>query len=161
MTRVRERMKLVIRSRWSSSSCSCTQHRSDGEAGIVMLRCLLRRRRGVAALGCLGYNMSMRVVGMIALAGLDAETGVSCSSSRPRARRGRACRRLGDRRRLWWRRIVHGAVKRADEGDDGARRRLVGLMPFRWSQGTGAAMMKRIAARWWAAWSTRSRWAAV
>ena len=95
----------------------------------------------------LGYNMSIAVwVGIIALAGLDAETGVVMLLYLELAyeqwkREGRL-RNLRDLEES----IMHGAVKRIRPKIMTVSVILAGLIPIMFSTGTGADVMKRIAA---------------
>ncbi len=94
----------------------------------------------------LGYNMSVAVwVGIIALAGLDAETGVVMLLYLDQAynaflRRGA----LNDRNDLADS-IYEGAVKRVRPKVMTICVIVAGLAPILWSHGTGADVMKRIA----------------
>ena len=95
----------------------------------------------------LGYNMSIAVwVGIIALAGLDAETGVImllylelAYEQWKKEGRLRTLRDLEDS-------IMHGAVKRIRPKIMTVSVILAGLIPIMFSHGTGADIMKRIAA---------------
>ena len=95
----------------------------------------------------LGYNTSIAVwVGIIALAGLDAETGVVMLLYLDVALKEwkdkglmRGLRDLKDA-------IHHGAVKRVRPKIMTASVIIAGLLPIMWSTGTGADVMKRIAA---------------
>jgi len=95
----------------------------------------------------LGYHASVAVwVGIIALAGLDAETGVVMLlyldlSHRLWDRHGRM-RTRGDLIQA----IHHGAVKRIRPKIMTISVIVAGLLPIMWSHGTGADVMKRIAA---------------
>jgi Cu(I)/Ag(I) efflux system membrane protein CusA/SilA len=95
----------------------------------------------------LGYNISIAAwVGMIALMGLDAETGVFMLlfldlSYQDARRRGR----LRDKADLI-EAIVHGAVKRVRPKAMTVTAAFMGLMPIMWSAGAGADVMKRVAA---------------
>jgi Cu(I)/Ag(I) efflux system membrane protein CusA/SilA len=95
----------------------------------------------------LHYNLSVAVwVGIIALAGLDAETGVIMLLYLDLAydewmQKG-LMRNLGDLRDA----IYHGAVKRLRPKIMTACVIIAGLAPILWSHGTGADVMKRIAA---------------
>nr|MDA8165598.1 efflux RND transporter permease subunit [Desulfobacteraceae bacterium] len=95
----------------------------------------------------LGYHTSIAVwVGVIALAGLDAETGVVMLLYLDLAHRlwrehGRMHTR-GDLRQA----IHHGAVKRIRPKIMTISVIIAGLLPIMWSHGTGADVMKRIAA---------------
>ena len=93
-----------------------------------------------------GYNLSVAVwVGIIALAGLDAETGVVMLLYLDLAYdEWRASGRLrgpADLRDA----IYHGAVKRVRPKAMTAAVIIAGLMPILWSHGAGADVMKRIA----------------
>jgi len=95
----------------------------------------------------LGYNVSIAAwVGMIALMGLDAETGVFMllflDLSYEEARRRGLLRDVADLKEA----IVHGAVKRVRPKLMTVAAASMGLMPIMWSAGTGAGLMKRIAA---------------
>ncbi len=95
----------------------------------------------------LGYNLSMAVwVGIIALAGLDAETGVVMLLYLDQAydewKQGGLLRGLNDLKEA----IHHGAVKRVRPKIMTASVIIAGLVPIMWSHGTGADAMKRIAA---------------
>jgi len=95
----------------------------------------------------LGYNTSVAVwVGVIALAGLDAETGVVMLlyldlGHRLWGHNGRMLTR-GDLRQA----IHHGAVKRIRPKIMTIAVIIAGLVPIMWSHGAGADVMKRIAA---------------
>ena len=94
----------------------------------------------------LHYNLSVAVwVGLIALAGVSAETGVVMLLYLDLAyeewlARG-AMRNLGDLRDA----IYHGAVKRVRPKAMTACVIIAGLLPIMWSHGAGADVMKRIA----------------
>jgi Cu(I)/Ag(I) efflux system membrane protein CusA/SilA len=91
----------------------------------------------------LGYHMSVAVwVGMIALAGLDAETGIVMLLYLDLAWRERAPRTRDEAREA----VFDGAVKRIRPKMMTVATILVGLLPVLWSQGVGADVMKRIAA---------------
>jgi len=95
----------------------------------------------------LDYNMSVAAwIGIIALAGLDAETGVVMLlyldiSHRLWKEQGRMQTR-GDLVQA----IHHGAVRRVRPKIMTIMVIIFGLLPIMWSQGTGADVMKRIAA---------------
>jgi Cu(I)/Ag(I) efflux system membrane protein CusA/SilA len=95
----------------------------------------------------LGYNLSIAVwVGIIALAGLDAETGVVMLLYLDQAydewKQKGLMRGLKDLKEA----IHHGAVKRVRPKIMTASVIIAGLIPIMWSHGTGADVMKRIAA---------------
>jgi Cu(I)/Ag(I) efflux system membrane protein CusA/SilA len=92
----------------------------------------------------LGYNMSLAVwVGMIALAGLDAETGVVMLLYLDQAHAAAAAqgkmRNLKDLKEA----IDHGAVKRVRPKIMTAAVIIAGLVPILWSHGAGSDVMKR------------------
>jgi Cu(I)/Ag(I) efflux system membrane protein CusA/SilA len=98
------------------------------------------------AIYLLGYNLSVAVwVGIIALAGLDAETGVVMLLYLDLAyedwKKKGAMRNVIDLRDA----IYHGAVKRVRPKAMTACVIIAGLMPILWSHGAGADVMKRIA----------------
>ena len=93
------------------------------------------------------YNVSIAAwVGMIALMGLDAETGVFMllflDLSYAEAKAEGRLRSLSDLHEA----IVHGAVKRVRPKLMTVAAAMMGLMPIMWSVGTGADVMKRVAA---------------
>lgn len=95
----------------------------------------------------LGYNLSIAVwVGIIALAGLDAETGVVMLLYLDHAyddwKKKGLMNGLKDLRDA----IHHGAVQRVRPKIMTASVIIAGLLPIMWSRGTGADVMKRIAA---------------
>jgi Cu(I)/Ag(I) efflux system membrane protein CusA/SilA len=95
----------------------------------------------------LGYHLSVAVaVGLIALAGLDAETGVVMLLYLDLAYElWRSRRRMKTRGDLV-QAIHHGAVKRIRPKVMTISVIIAGLLPIMWSHGTGADVMKRIAA---------------
>ncbi len=95
----------------------------------------------------LGYNMSIAVwVGIIALLGIDAETGVFMllylDLAYEKAKRERA--RLT--RTQLYEAIVEGAAKRLRPKFMTFATMSIGLIPILWSTGAGSQIMKRIAA---------------
>jgi len=98
-------------------------------------------------LWALHYNLSVAVwVGMIALAGLDAETGVLMLLYLNLAYRERvASGRLRDRRDLG-QAIIEGAAHRIRPKLMTVLAILFGLLPIMWGHGAGSDVMKRIAA---------------
>ncbi len=95
----------------------------------------------------LGYNMSIAVwVGLIALMGVDAETGMFMllylDLAYQEAQAKGRLRNWDDLRET----IVEGAVKRLRPKFMTVAVMLMGLIPIMWSTGAGADVMKRIAA---------------
>jgi Cu(I)/Ag(I) efflux system membrane protein CusA/SilA len=117
------------------------------ETVIVMLAVPFSLVGAFWLLYLLGYNMSVAVwVGIIALAGLDAETGVVMLLYLTLAHR-RSVREGTLRSRLDLREtIVEGAAKRLRPKLMTVATMIIGLVPVLWSTGTGADVMKRIAA---------------
>ncbi len=95
----------------------------------------------------LGYNLSVAVwVGIIALAGVDAETGVVMllylDQAYDKFRKAGRMKTLHDLQEA----VEDGAVKRIRPKMMTVLAILMGLLPIMWSQGAGADVMKRIAA---------------
>ena len=91
----------------------------------------------------LGYSLSVAVwVGLIALAGLDAETGIVMLLYLDLAWRELKPTTAEQAREA----VFHGAVKRIRPKMMTVVTILAGLLPILWSTGTGADVMKRIAA---------------
>jgi Cu(I)/Ag(I) efflux system membrane protein CusA/SilA len=121
--------------------------RSLTETGIVLLAVPFSLVGAVWLLYLLDYNMSVAVwVGIIALAGLDAETGVVMLLYLTLAhRRWRDEGRLRTQADLT-EAIVEGAAKRIRPKLMTVLTMMIGLIPVMWSSGTGADVMKRIPA---------------
>jgi len=121
--------------------------RSAAEAGIVMLAVPFSLVGAVWFLWLLHYNLSVAVwVGMIALAGLDAETGTIMLLYLDLARKRRIERgELRDRDDLT-EAIVEGAAHRIRPKMMTVCAILFGLLPIMWGHGAGSDVMKRIAA---------------
>ena len=148
MLRVRERLKLVLPiTIVLIFGLLYMNTKSAIKAGIVMLAVPFSAIGAVWLMWALGYHVSIAAwVGMIALMGLDAETGVFMLlfldlSHDDRARRG-LLRTRGDLEEA----IVHGAVKRLRPKAMTVAAAFMGLLPIMWATGTGADVMKRIAA---------------
>jgi copper/silver efflux system protein len=95
----------------------------------------------------LGYNMSVGVwVGLIALLGVDAATGVFMllylDLAYEEARRAGRMQSLADLQQA----ILQGAVKRLRPKFMTVACTFLGLVPILWAAGTGSDVMKRIAA---------------
>ena len=95
----------------------------------------------------LGYNMSIAVwVGLIALLGVDAETGVFMllylDLAYEQARKEGRMKSLADLRQA----VLAGAVKRIRPKFMTVATTFLGLVPIMWATGTGSDVMKRIAA---------------
>ncbi len=121
--------------------------RSATKCGIVLLAIPFSMIGAIWFVYLLGYNMSVAVwVGIIALAGVDAETGVIMLLYLDQAfdkwRNEGRMRTIADLREA----ITEGAVKRIRPKMMTVMAILVGLLPIMWSHGAGADVMKRIAA---------------
>ncbi len=120
--------------------------RSAIKTAIVMLAVPFSLVGAFTILHWLGYNLSVAVwVGIIALAGLDAETGVVMLLYLDLAYeqwiKCGTMRHVADLRDA----IYHGAVKRVRPKAMTAAVIIAGLAPILWSHGAGADVMKRIA----------------
>jgi Cu(I)/Ag(I) efflux system membrane protein CusA/SilA len=114
---------------------------------IVLLSVPFAVVGGIVLLYLLGYHLSVAVwVGIIGLAGVAAETGVVMiiflDEAYDRWQREGRLRSFVDLRGA----ILDGAVQRVRPKMMTASAILLGLLPIMWSQGTGADVMKRIAA---------------
>jgi copper/silver efflux system protein len=148
MLRVRERLKLVVPLTLLTIFFLLYMNtKSAVKAGIVMLAVPFSVVGAVWLMWALDYNVSIAAwVGMIALMGLDAETGVfmllfldlSYDDARARGR----LRSRADLEEA----IVHGAVKRVRPKMMTVTAAFMGLMPIMWSAYSGADLMKRVAA---------------
>jgi Cu(I)/Ag(I) efflux system membrane protein CusA/SilA len=121
--------------------------RSAVEVGIVLLAVPFSLIGAVWLLWLLDFHLSLAVwVGIIALAGLDAETGVVMllylTVTRRRFLAAGRLRSFADLTEA----IVEGAARRIRPKLMTVMVLLVGLMPLMWSTGTGADVMKRLAA---------------
>jgi copper/silver efflux system protein len=121
--------------------------RSVGETLIVMLSLPFALVGGVWLVWALGYEWSVAVaIGFIALAGVAAETGVvmliyldhAWTALRERSSKPTSAE-LYDA-------IVEGAVERVRPKMMTVTAIMAGLLPILWGDGTGATVMKRIAA---------------
>jgi Cu(I)/Ag(I) efflux system membrane protein CusA/SilA len=121
--------------------------RSVVETGIVLLAVPFSLIGAVWLLFLLDYNLSVAVwVGLIALAGIDAETGVVMLLYLTLAHRRReeegTLGSFGDLKEA----IVEGAAQRIRPKMMTVLTDMIGLLPVLLSTGTGADLMKRIAA---------------
>jgi len=121
--------------------------RSVTESAIVMLSLPFALVGGVWLMWLLHYNMSVAVaIGFIALAGVAAETGVIMLIYLDQAYRERADRDEPLSRSDVDAAVERGAVERVRPKMMTVTAIIAGLVPILWSQGTGADVMKRIAA---------------
>ena len=148
MERVRQRLTrivpltlgLVVILLWANT-------RSLTKTTIILLAVPFSAVGAVWFLYLAGYNFSIGVwVGLIALLGVDAETGVYMllylDLSYEESRRQGRLRNLADLTEA----VVHGAAKRLRPKFMTFATMCVGLWPIMWSTGTGSDVMKRIAA---------------
>ncbi|MDA8162145.1 MAG: efflux RND transporter permease subunit [Desulfobacteraceae bacterium] len=148
MLRVKERLKVVVPITVMLIFLLLYMNtRSAFKAMVVMLAVPFSAVGAVGLLYILGYNVSIAVwVGIIALMGLDAETGVFMllflDISYEEAKRKGRLNNLADLHEA----IVHGAVKRIRPKMMTVMAAATGLMPILWATSTGADMMKRVAA---------------
>jgi Cu(I)/Ag(I) efflux system membrane protein CusA/SilA len=120
---------------------------SIAESLIVMLSLPFALVGGVWLMWLLGYNMSVAVaIGFIALAGVAAETGVVMLMYLDHAYEARRLAGTLRSREDVDEAVTHGAVERARPKMMTVTAIMAGLVPILWSQGTGADVMKRIAA---------------
>ncbi|HUK12902.1 MAG TPA: CusA/CzcA family heavy metal efflux RND transporter [Thermoanaerobaculaceae bacterium] len=148
MIRVRERLKVVVPITLGLIFVLLFANtKSAFKAAVVMLAVPFSAVGAIWLFHFLHYNVSIAAwVGMIALLGLDAETGVFMLlfldlSHDDFARRGL----LGSEAGLD-EAIVHGAVKRVRPKMMTVTAAFAGLLPIMWSTSAGADVMKRIAA---------------
>jgi Cu(I)/Ag(I) efflux system membrane protein CusA/SilA len=148
MRRAQQKMQLVIPATLAIIILLLYMNfRSVGETMIVMLSLPFALVGGIWFVWALGYRWSVAVaIGFIALAGVAAETGVVMLiylDQAWRARRARGVRpRVADLRAA----IVEGAVERVRPKIMTVSAIMAGLLPIMWGDGTGASVMKRIAA---------------
>ena len=147
MLRVRERLKIVVPiTLFLIFFLLYMNTKSAFKASVVMLAVPFSVVGAVWLMYILGYNVSIAAwVGMIALMGLDAETGVFMllflDLSYDEAKRQNRLRTLVELKDA----IIHGAVKRVRPKMMTVTAAMVGLMPIMWSLGSGADVMKRVA----------------
>ena len=148
MIRVRKRLQIVVPiTLFLIVVLLYMNTKSAVKSAIVMLAVPFSLIGAVWLLYLLGYNVSIAVwVGMIALMGLDAETGVFMllflDMAYDDAVRAGRMKTREDLREA----IIHGAVKRIRPKMMTVTAAFMGLMPIMWSLGTGSDMMKRVVA---------------
>jgi Cu(I)/Ag(I) efflux system membrane protein CusA/SilA len=117
------------------------------ESAVVMLSLPFALVGGVWLMWLLDYNMSVAVaIGFIALAGVAAETGVVMLIYLDHAFRERRERGILRSRADVDAAVEYGAVERVRPKMMTVMAIMAGLVPILWSEGTGADVMKRIAA---------------
>lgn len=148
MERVREKMKVVLPvTLFLVFALLYANTKSLPKTLIVLLAVPFSAVGAVWFLYALGYNMSIGVwVGLIALLGLDAETGVFMLLYLDLAFEERKAAGTMKTRQDLEEAILHGAVRRVRPKVMTVACAFFGLVPIMWSSGTGADVMKRIAA---------------
>jgi Cu(I)/Ag(I) efflux system membrane protein CusA/SilA len=102
---------------------------------------------GIWFIYVLGYNWSVAVaIGFIALAGVAAETGVVMLIYLDNAWKARLATGERATARDLYSAVVEGAVERVRPKMMTVTAIMAGLLPILWGNGTGASVMKRIAA---------------
>jgi Cu(I)/Ag(I) efflux system membrane protein CusA/SilA len=148
MERVRERLKVVLPlTLFLIFLLLYLNTKSTAKTMLILLAVPFSAVGAIWLLYLLGYNMSIGVwVGLIALMGVDAETGVFMllylDLAYEERRLAGHMHSLADLQEA----IVHGAVKRIRPKFMTVATMFVGLAPIMWSTGAGADVMKRIAA---------------
>ena len=148
MLRVHERLKLIVPITLTLIfALLYLNTRSAFKALIVMLAVPFSAVGAVWLVSLLGYNVSIAVwVGVIALMGLDAETGVFMLLFLDLSYDDYKKRGLLHGESDLVEAIIHGAVKRVRPKAMTVLAAMLGLLPIMWSAGAGADVMKRIAA---------------
>ena len=152
LLRVRQRLQLIVPlTLFVIFLLLYASTRSGVKATIVLLAVPFSAIGAIWMLYLLGYHLSIAVwVGLIALMGLDAETGVfmllyldlALGEAQSEAqRRGRPLSRSD-----LLAAIEHGAVKRLRPKAMTVAAAFMGLLPILWASGAGSDVMKRIAA---------------
>jgi Cu(I)/Ag(I) efflux system membrane protein CusA/SilA len=148
MLRVRERLKIVLPLTIALIFLLIYMNtKSAAKTTIVLLAVPFSLVGAVWLIYLLGYNISIAVwVGMIALMGLDAETGVFMllylDLSYDEMKKAGRLNTEADLEEA----VVHGAVKRVRPKMMTVMAAFMGLVPIMWALGTGSDVMKRIAA---------------
>ena len=148
MIRVKERLKVVLP---LTIFLICVllymNTKSAVKTGIVMLAVPFSLIGAVWFLWILGYQISIAVwVGMIALMGLDAETGVFMLLFLDLAYHDAVEKGKMKTKEDLEESIIHGAVKRVRPKMMTVMAAFMGLIPIMWASGAGSDVMKRIAA---------------
>ncbi|MBA3016203.1 MAG: efflux RND transporter permease subunit [Desulfobulbaceae bacterium] len=148
MIRVRERLQVVVPLTLALIFVLLyINTKSAFKASVVMLAVPFSTIGAIWLFYFLDYNVSIAAwVGMIALLGLDAETGVFMllflDLSYNDAKAKGALKTMADLDEA----ILHGAVKRARPKMMTVAAAFMGLLPIMWSTSAGSDVMKRIAA---------------
>ena len=148
MQRAAERMRLVIPATLAIIFLLLYfNFQSVGETLIVMLSLPFALVGGIWFVWLLGYNWSVAVaIGFIALSGVAAETGVVMLIYLDNAWKERQAHGARPTVKDLYDAIVEGAVERVRPKMMTVTAIMAGLLPILWGNGTGASVMKRIAA---------------
>ncbi len=148
MARVRERLLWVVPiTLFLIAILLYLNTRSFVRTGIVLMAVPFSAVGAVWFLYLMGYHLSIGVwVGLIALLGVDAETGVFMLTyldlAYEKAKADGKLRNLAELQAA----ISYGAVQRLRPKFMTVATLFLGLLPIMWSTGTGSDLMKRIAA---------------
>jgi Cu(I)/Ag(I) efflux system membrane protein CusA/SilA len=148
MERVKERLKLTVPlTLFLICLLLSINTGSVAKATIVLLAVPFSAVGAIWFLYLAGYNMSIPVwVGLIALLGIDAETGVFMllylDLAYEEAKREGRLSSLADLREA----VIQGAAKRVRPKFMTFATTSIGLLPIMWATGAGSDVMKRIAA---------------
>ncbi|WP_303851258.1 efflux RND transporter permease subunit [Seleniivibrio woodruffii] len=148
MQRVKEKLKLAVPLTLGLIFMLLyLNFRSVTKTAIVMLSVPFALVGGFLYLYFLGYNMSVAVwVGLIALAGVAAETGVVMIVYLDEAYDEWTARGQMNNDEDLKAAVVYGAVQRVRPKVMTVATLIIGLVPIMWATGSGADVMKRIAA---------------
>jgi hypothetical protein len=148
MTRVKEKMKVVLPlTLFIVFGLIFMNTKSAMKTTIVLLAVPFSAVGAIWFLYALGYNVSIGVwVGLIALLGLDAETGIFMLLYLDLSYADAKAKGLLRNREELNEAILHGAVQRVRPKVMTVACAFFGLVPIMWSTGAGADVMKRIAA---------------
>jgi Cu(I)/Ag(I) efflux system membrane protein CusA/SilA len=148
MARVKEKMKVVLPlTLFIVFGLIYMNTKSMMKTTIVLLAVPFSAVGAIWFLYALGYNVSIGVwVGLIALLGLDAETGIFMLLYLDLSYNAAKEKGLLRNREELNEAILHGAVQRVRPKVMTVACAFFGLVPIMWSTGAGADVMKRIAA---------------
>ncbi|MCG2709997.1 MAG: efflux RND transporter permease subunit, partial [Thermodesulfovibrionales bacterium] len=148
MQRVKEKLKIVIPLTLSLIFILLyLNFKSVTESIIVMLSVPFSLVGSFLLLDILGYNLSIAVwVGIIALAGVAAETGVVMIVYLDEAYQKRVASGNMNTTKDLYDAVIEGAVQRVRPKIMTVLTTIVGLLPLMWAAGPGADVGKRIAA---------------
>ncbi len=148
MLRVQDRLKIVLPlTLFLIALLLYFSTRSIVKTSIVLLAVPFSLIGAVWFLWALGYNVSIAVwVGMIALMGLDAETGVLMLLFLDMAYNDAVAKGKMNNKEDLREAILHGAVRRIRPKMMTVMAAMIGLLPIMFAVGSGSDVMKRIAA---------------